>query len=61
MVDDRSVLQTAQGLLRAHGDKAAMECAEMADRWERRGDKEAADVWRRVMKAVRELEHQSVH
>jgi hypothetical protein len=36
-----------------HGDKAPMACAEMVDRWGRRGDQEAAENWRRIMEAAR--------
>jgi hypothetical protein len=58
MTSDRDILLTAQGLLRNHGEKAAMECAEMADRWAARGDNDAAEMWRRVMKEIRGLSHQ---
>ena len=49
MVEDCDIQRTAEGLLRAHGEKAVMECAQMADRWTKRGDAEAALVWQRVM------------
>lgn len=61
MVDDTDILRTATALLRNHGDKAAMECAQMVDRWEARGDKDAAEVWRRVLGAVRLMRTQKAN
>jgi hypothetical protein len=58
MVDEADILRSAESLLRNHGEKAAMECANMVDRWTARGDKEAAGVWRRVMLAVRKMQAQ---
>ncbi len=61
MVLDKDILLAAKGLLRNHGDKAAMECAEMVDRWERRGDEKAAQVWRRIMNAIRDMQRETLH
>jgi hypothetical protein len=61
MVEDRDIFRAAEGLLRNHGDKAPMECASMAERWARRGDIEAAEVWRRIMTAIREMQKQRPH
>ena len=58
MVDDRSIFRTAEGLLRIRGEKAVMECAEMVNRWTSRGDMVAADVWRRVMNEIRNMQRQ---
>jgi hypothetical protein len=60
MVTDLEIMLIAQELMRNHGSKAAMECAQMADRWKQRGDESAAHVWHRVMLAIRELEMQQV-
>ena len=56
MVEEMDIYRSAESLLRNHGEKAAMECANMVDRWTARGDKEAANVWRRVMLTVRKLQ-----
>jgi hypothetical protein len=58
MVDEADILRSAESLLRNHGEKAAMECANMVDRWTARGEKEAAGVWRRVKLAVRKMQAQ---
>jgi hypothetical protein len=56
VVEDSDIFRAAESLLRNHGEKAAMECANLVDRWTARGDKDAADVWRRVMQAVRAMQ-----
>jgi hypothetical protein len=52
---ETDIFRSAESLIRNHGEKAAMECANMVDRWTARGDLEAADVWRRVLRAVRKM------
>ena len=42
----------ARKLLEAHGDKAIAEAAQKASALERQGNKEEADTWRRVEKAL---------
>jgi hypothetical protein len=61
MVEEMDIFRSAESLLRNHGPKAAMECAQMVDRWTARGDKEAAEVWRRVMIAVRKMQAQRIN
>lgn len=61
VIEDRDIFQVAEFLLRNHGDNAVMECANLVDRWTARGNKEAAEVWHRVMLAVREMETQRVN
>jgi guanylate kinase len=56
MVLDKDIYRTAAGLTKIHGADTAQECAELAERWEKRGDEEAAEVWRRILSAVREIE-----
>jgi hypothetical protein len=53
--NETDIFRSAETLVRNHGDKAAMECANMVDRWTARGDNDAADVWRRVLRAVRKM------
>jgi hypothetical protein len=54
MVSDQDTYRAAEELIRNHADKAAMEGAELADRWEARGQPEAAELWR----AIKEISHQ---
>jgi len=56
MIADEAIFETAHGLLKILGEQAAMECAEMADSWAKRGDVEASEIWKRVMAAVRKLQ-----
>jgi hypothetical protein len=56
MVLDKDIYRTATGLIKIHGLEAATECAQMAERWEKRGDDVAAQVWRRVSLAVQDIE-----
>ena len=51
--DRIDIQRAAYGLLRAYGDKAEAECAEMIERWEKRGDDDAARLWRPVLEVVR--------
>jgi hypothetical protein len=37
-------------------NRAAMVCVETAERWNKRGDEEAAQLWIRIMEAVRKLD-----
>jgi hypothetical protein len=61
MVNDKDIYRAAKGLAKNHGEKAAIECAERAERWEKLGDKKAADLWWRVMSAVKEIQNQLVN
>ena len=56
-VEDQDIFRTAEALIRNHGENADMECAIILELWIARGDKEAADVWLRVMQAIRELQN----
>jgi hypothetical protein len=42
----------ARKLLEAHGDKAIAEAAQKASAFEREGNKDEAETWRRVEKAL---------
>lgn len=55
MVEDKDVRQSAASIVKIHGDTATRVCADMADRWAKRGDPEAAENWRRIMEATRNL------
>jgi hypothetical protein len=58
MVADEDIYRAAEALLKKHGEKAAMECATLADRWTQRGDPQASEVWKRVMRAIRKMQKQ---
>ena len=51
----------ARQLFEAHGDKAIAEAAQKAAACEKRGEREQANVWRRIEGALKELTgpHQS--
>jgi hypothetical protein len=55
MVSDLDIWRSAASMMKTHGDGAAMACAELVDRWQRRGDQEAAQTWRRIQDATRAL------
>ncbi len=61
MTSDLDVFRTAQVLIREHGDDAAIEAAQRADAMLERGDMEGAAVWRRVFKAVEEMQRKERH
>jgi hypothetical protein len=50
------IYRTASVLIREHGEDAALEAAQRADAMLERGDLEGAAVWRRVLKAVEEMQ-----
>jgi hypothetical protein len=53
----RSTLYSAaQLLLKQHRDRAEFEAAERADAMLEAGDMEGAKTWRRIMKAIKELQ-----
>ncbi len=56
MTSDLDIFRTANVLIREHGDDAALEAAQRADAMLEKGDMEGAAVWRRVLKAVEELQ-----
>jgi hypothetical protein len=49
------VIDYAQRLYKAHGDRAEYEAACRADECQQRGDAKEADVWKQVRLAIREL------
>jgi hypothetical protein len=53
MIDQIDIDRAAFGLLRNHGHRAEYVCAELVERWEKRGDQEAARLWSTVLDVVR--------
>lgn len=60
-MEDLEIWQTAKILIDAHGDHAAMEAAMRADHALEEGKLEVVEVWKRVMKAVEELQRKRPH
>ena len=56
MVSDLDIFRAANVLIRQHGEDAALEAAQRADGTLEKGDMEGAAVWKRVLKAVEELQ-----
>ena len=52
-VDDDDIRSSAEALVRTHGDEAAAICGRTAERWLRRGDVGAAQLWGKLMTEVR--------
>ena len=61
MTSDLDIFRSASVLIREHGDGAALEAAQRADALLERGDMEGAAVWRRIVRAVEELQRRERH
>ena len=55
MTTDLDIFRTASVLIREHGDEAAFEAAQRADAFLDRGETGPYLVWKRVLKAVKEI------
>lgn len=60
-MDSLQIIQHAQQLYAAHGDKAEAEAAQKASSLEASGDHEQAEVWKKIRAAIHEIRpgHQS--
>jgi hypothetical protein len=58
---DINLWLTAENLIKNHGQNAAMEAAMIADKLEKRGDKQGHAAWIRITNAIRELEKTAFH
>ncbi len=58
MTSDIDIFRSASVLIREHGEDAALEAAQLADAMLERGDMEGAAVWRRIVKAVEEMQRE---
>ncbi len=56
MTSTLDIYRTANVLIREHGEDAALEAAQRADAMLEKGNMEGAAVWRRVLKAVEEMQ-----
>ena len=56
MIHDRDVFRSAQVLVQQHGQDAPIQAAMRADAMLEKGDLDGYAVWRRVLRAVGELQ-----
>jgi hypothetical protein len=47
-------------MVRAHNGSAAVMCADNAEKWKLRGHQDAANLWLRILQAVRVIETEMV-
>ncbi len=56
MIADLDIYRSANVLIREHGTGAALEAAQRADAMLERGDMDGCTVWKRIVRAVEELQ-----
>jgi len=56
LVDDLDIYRSANELIKQHGDEALVHATMRADELAADGDLEGRAVWKRIVKAVEELE-----
>ena len=56
VIPDLDIFRSASVLIREHGKDAALEAAQRADAMLERGDMNGAAVWKRIVKAVEEIQ-----
>jgi len=60
MASEDFIRLSAQTMVKAHDGRAAVMCAQNAEKWKLRGDQDAEDLWLRILQAVRKLENEMV-
>ncbi len=58
MTSDLDIYRSANVLIREHGDEAALEAAKHADAMLEKGNLEGQTVWKRIVKAVEEIQRE---
>ena len=58
MTSDLDIYRSASVLIREHGEEADLVAAERADSFLEAGDMAGSAVWRRVLKAVKEIQRE---
>jgi hypothetical protein len=58
-MDEVDIWRTAKILIDVHGDKAWLEAAQRADHCFEDGNLDGVNVWKRVLKAVDELQREA--
>ncbi len=61
MPSEIDIFRSAAVLIREHGAGAALEAAQRADAMLEKGDMEGAAVWKRIVRAVEELQRRERH
>ena len=56
MIDDIDVWRAARLMIKRHGETAWFEAAQRADAFLEQGDIDGAAIWRRILKAIEELQ-----
>ncbi len=56
MTSDLDIFRTANELIREHGEDAALEAAMRADAMREKGDLEGQVVWKRIVRAVQDIQ-----
>ena len=56
MIDDIDIWRSANLYVKRYGDEASIHAAMQVDRLLERGDVDGAQVWRRILGAIKELE-----
>jgi hypothetical protein len=59
MTSDLDIYRTASVLIREHGDEADFVAAQRADSFLEAGDIDGQMIWKRVLKAVKEIQRQA--
>jgi hypothetical protein len=59
VTSDLDIYRSAQVLIREHGEDAALEAAMRADAMLDKGDLEGYVMWKRVLRAVEEMQRES--
>ena len=57
MITDRKIHQSAHVLFQEHGDDAPVVAATKASELDEAGDSEGAQVWRRILQALNEIQN----
>jgi hypothetical protein len=58
MTSDLDIYRTASVLIREHGDEADLVAAQRADSFLEAGDVDGQIIWKRVLKAIKEIRRQ---
>ena len=56
MIPDLDIYRSAQALIKQHGQDAPIHAAMRADAMLDKGDLDGCDVWKRILRAVEELQ-----
>jgi len=58
MIAEIDIWRSANLMVREHGEDAALEAAQRADAMLERGDMDGCAVWKRILKAIEELQRE---